>query len=653
MRPIVTVVSGTYNRLHILQSMVDSARKAVPVGFRIDFVIVDGGSSDGTQAWCKSQPDITLIEQHTLTGAIDAFTLGANAARGKHVLLANDDIVFAPESIYRAVIHLETNERCGAVAFADNRVMPPHFNDPTHYHVAWMPGMRGGKYEAVIYAQVGLFRNWLGRHCNWWRGHDKKFTARTYGGDCLLSANLWKLGYTVEPVQSCQVRDLVYDDDLRTLNTQTGAADSANYYEIFPDGVPIGVVPEMPIPLEDNFDLRILYLPVYEPGHIKQHEQKRGLRDALAQRAVVYELDYLAYSPKELSDLLLKPDGILATFQPHMLLMQCHGENPHITPKLLQSIKSCCPRVVIYNWNGDYWPSGLTSEGMYRLLETIDLQLCVNATVLPEYEKRGIAAGYWQIGYEEPIGDLPPAPAFDVVFLANARDDARLILGHKLKQWGSEQNYTVGLFGMGWGEISDGDSHYDFALGKAVMSRARLVIGDNQFPDAQAFVSNRIFQALAAGGAMLLHQPVNALEDFTGLKAGKHYVEWTDYADLQAKITYYLANEKQRRQIAKVGTNYCRANHSFEKRVEELFTGLIGMARRKPRVLTALQYVGRREKPFAQPGTMRQEGEKLVMQTYQVIPSQPLLVDPLDVDDLLKTGLYEIIETNESERLAR
>lgn len=647
----VSVVTGTWNRLTVLKDMVKSVRETMPVSWRYEFVICDGGSTDGTLEWCKSQKDIVLLEHGELRGAIDAFTDAAKLAQYKYVLMANDDIVVFPDAIYKAVLHLETKDNCGMVAFADNRFIKGYFEDTTKYHVAHMYGQRGGQFVGVLYGQVALVRKWLGDKVNWWRGLDKRFVAKTYAGDNMLSANIWKLGYTVEAVDGCQVRDLVYDDDLRKRNEQTGAKDSANFYELFPNGAPIGLVPEMPIPVDENFDLRILYLPIFEPGHIQQHEQKRGLRDALAQRALVYELDYLAYSPKELSNVLLKQDGILATFQPHMILMQCHGENPHITVRLLQEIKACCPRVVIYNWNGDYWPSGLTSEGMYKLLQYIDLQLCVNATVLPEYETRGIAAGYWQIGYEEPIGELPPAPAYDVVFLANARDDERLRLGYNLKQWGSEQGYTVGLYGMGWGELGDGECHYDFAFGKALMSRARLVIGDNQFPDAQAFVSNRIFQALAAGGAMLLHQPVNALEVFTDLKAGKHYVEWTNYADLKAKITHYLDNEKQRRQIAKQGTNFCRANHSFEKRVEELFTGLIGMARRKPRTRTALVYIGRRERPFAQPGTPRQEGGQLIMQTYQAIPGQPLLVDPLDVEDLLKTGLWAMIETNESKRL--
>ncbi len=39
---------------------------------------------------------------------------------------------------------------------------------------------------------------------------------------------------------------------------------------------------------------RVLYLPIFEQGWQVQKEQKRGLRDALAKRAIVIEYDYFS-----------------------------------------------------------------------------------------------------------------------------------------------------------------------------------------------------------------------------------------------------------------------------------------------------------------------------------------------------------------------
>jgi glycosyltransferase involved in cell wall biosynthesis len=69
--------------------MVKSARQSLSgcYGIQYEFVIVDGGSSDGTQKWCNSQSDIRLIEHLSLLGAVKAFNDGANAALGTYVVL--------------------------------------------------------------------------------------------------------------------------------------------------------------------------------------------------------------------------------------------------------------------------------------------------------------------------------------------------------------------------------------------------------------------------------------------------------------------------------------------------------------------------------------------------------------------------------------
>jgi len=83
------------------------------------------------------------------------------------------------------------------------------------------------------------------------------------------------------------------------------------------------------------------------------------------------------------------------------------------------------------------------------------------------------------------------------------------------------------------------------------------------------------------GGALLLHQRVDRLEEFTGLIEGVHYVAWTDTQDLRAKIDFYLnpKHEKKRAKIVKCAYDYVRAHHSFEARLTQLFTEIL------PRVL--------------------------------------------------------------------
>ena len=119
--PLISVVTGTYNRLALLQSMIASVRREIPTGIPYEIVVCDGGSSDGSLDWLKAQADVVLIEHGALRGAITAFTDAAHQARGKYVVLANDDVEFKPLSLAAALVHLEDTPACGAVAFKDNR----------------------------------------------------------------------------------------------------------------------------------------------------------------------------------------------------------------------------------------------------------------------------------------------------------------------------------------------------------------------------------------------------------------------------------------------------------------------------------------------------------------------------------------------------
>jgi glycosyltransferase involved in cell wall biosynthesis len=599
---MISVVSGTFNRLPLLQKMVASARASVPVGIPLEFVIVDGGSEDGTIAWCQSQRDIRLIEHGELRGAIPAFTEGAYAARGRAIILANDDVAFRGDSILKALLHLDTHPACGAVAFADNRPFLPT-KTRNDYQVMGMMARRRGKDAVVPYAQVGMYRKWLGDKCDWWGANDPNFRARTYGGDNYLSSRIWELGYTVDAVRGVEVDDMVHEDDLRQIGRDIGNADSEQYFARFPGGADI---PEAPlVPQQEGERLRILYLPVYEPGHIIQQTSKRGLRDALSKIAWVYEFDFLRYQGEILYAEIAK---ILDQFKPHMMLSQIQAPEP-MNANIVQRIRAINPNMVWCNWNGDYAPGGLTSPAMLNILKWVDLQLVVNGSVLDTYKQHGIAAAYWQIGYEEPGDELPEAEHHDVVFLANAYTEGRKALGEVLYSLADHHCY-IGMYGSGW-RASDGNTLYDFATGKAIYRNAKIAIGDNQFPDAYGFVSNRLFQALAAGGCLLLHQYVPGLEELTGLKEFEHYIGWKTHDELRALIVSYLINDKERKRIADAGTAFVREHHSFDARVKELHTLLKSSSKRRPREIITLNYVGARKQPFGVLGQQYTPGDPL------------------------------------------
>lgn len=551
---ILSVVTATYNRLDFLRAFIQSVRNQIPPSMDVEYIIVDGGSKDGTEEWASAQPNTVFIQQGQLLGAIAAFNAGCAAASGDFVFLGNDDVIALDGSMIRALAYLDSHPACGAVAFADDRSAS---NKPEGYGVQYLSAMTSpGELTRVVYAQCGLFRKWLGDWVNWWDiGVPDQ---HTYGGDSALSAKIWELGYTVDAVEGCAVHDRIAPDGLRDRNHQIEQRIGSAYYRRYPNGVNIASQPKPEAQHAEH--LRILYAPLFSEGYGRY---KRGLCDALSRVGMVYEHDYIG-----------KPNDFtraVADFQPHLILTQFHGADL-IVPEMLAQARTYAPEAVVVNWNGDVYADQLTAPAMLDLLRHVDLQLTVNADVLPVYEREGIAAAYWQIGFEPVPEKLPRAPEHDLLFMANAYSPERKALERVLRELGG----SVGIYGHGW-DAPSGVSFYNFAYGAALYRNCAIAIGDNQWND-KGFVSNRLFEALA-NGAFLLHQTIPGLEELTGLVDGVHYVSWTDHDDLRAKVRHYLRLRETRENIAHNGEQFVRKHHSFDARVRELFTELLPKAR--------------------------------------------------------------------------
>lgn len=559
---IISIVTGTYNRVPSLIRMIESVRREMLRGLDYEIIVVDGGSADNTISWCKVQSDIRLIEHGNLLGAIRAFCDGAKSAQGDYVLLANDDIEFKPYSILAAISHLECNSGCSAVAFADNRTSLVHGDGHIYRTEGISAILPNGERTMVTYAQVGLIRRDLGNAIGWWGADDPIMgNARTYGGDCFLSAGIWERGYSVDSVEACRIEDFIQSDELRTKNASIGPRDSSCYYTRYPNL-------QLPSKFAENLPanrLRILYTPIYEKAHPGRDNLERGMIEALTHYGLSIEWDYLN-EPGNLID-------YVKAWQPDLLITQIQGPSDHLTPYMLASARNTCPSMLVVNWNGDAHESGLLSQPVLDLLQYVDLQTTINAKVLPKYNQLEINVAYWQIGYKDPIGAIPEMPSYDVLFQGNCYDKRRETLVYLLRSIFVEnwRRPSVGIYGNC--ETSDGNTHYDFAAQRALYRNAKIVIGDT-YPNTRAFVSNRLFQALAAG-AFVLQQVSDGLDEFTGLQDGVHYASWTALVDLRDKIAYWLSHEDERNHIAAQGCEFVRANFSYDAQVRKLFNDLL------------------------------------------------------------------------------
>lgn len=573
----ISIVSGTYNRLHYLQRMIESARRAIDLpglyGLSYEFVLVDGGSTDGSLEWIKAQPDIKLIEHGELRGAVKAFNDGAFAASGSYVVLANDDIEFLDDTLLRGYIYMQDHPDCGAGCFYQNR-------NGRDWHVEVMPAVRDGRQVHEPYGQVCIVPKWLGDMVGWWGDY-----LHTYGGDNELSSRVYELGYKVSPVPGSRIQDNEAPDDLRKINNIANGKDPRAVNGHHPDswawgkrwrnellnlvGPVIRDEPQLPNPVDGR--PRIVYLPIFEQGWDIQKEQKRGLREALAEQGLVAEFDYVGRAAAVgLGPMLAELQHLIQQVQPTVVLTQLHN-GELIGPRDIATLRTIAPRATFVNWNGDYWPENLLSEAGLALARAFDLQTTVNREADETYRSKSIRSAYWQIGWEPDGVGWEPETAHDVVFLGNGYSKERREFVRRLR---GLNGLSFGLYGQGWPpNWPSGQNLYDFRAACRVYRGAKLSLGDSQWPES-GFVSNRVMQALAAGGAALAHQWFRGMEEL-GLIDGQTCIIWREFEELEDKIRYYLQHETERRQIAEAGQRLAFDRHSFEARVRELF-GLLG-----------------------------------------------------------------------------
>jgi GT2 family glycosyltransferase len=129
-RTIVSVVIGSYNRLEFLKPTVESVRREL-AEVEHEIIVVDGGSSDGSEKWLLAQKDVITIVQHNRGRWRGEpiqrkswgyfMNLGFRAAHGRYICMLSDDCLVIPGAIRNGIAvfeaKLQAGEKVGAVAF--------------------------------------------------------------------------------------------------------------------------------------------------------------------------------------------------------------------------------------------------------------------------------------------------------------------------------------------------------------------------------------------------------------------------------------------------------------------------------------------------------------------------------------------------------
>ncbi len=101
-RPDVTIVTVCYNALPLLDSCIASVVNQRDSGLKIEHLVIDGNSTDGTPAYLQQtwqQGNIASYVSEPDNGIYDAMNKGLALAKGKIIAFLNADDEFLPGAI--------------------------------------------------------------------------------------------------------------------------------------------------------------------------------------------------------------------------------------------------------------------------------------------------------------------------------------------------------------------------------------------------------------------------------------------------------------------------------------------------------------------------------------------------------------------------
>ena len=579
----ITVVSGTYNRLPLLQKMVDSARLSAGGEMHLRFAICDGGSTDGTIDWCKLQPDIDLVEHGELRGAIKAYNDAAAIAKGKYVVIGNDDITFDGDTLKRAYRYMEHNPDVGIGAF---------------YHKYQRRGPRQKEgivqhaLDGYLYGQCCIVRRWLGDLAGWW-GKDG---MRTYGGDTRLSLRVWEMGWPVVAIDGCAVIDTEHQDELREINSDTPWRQARADGTYHPDLIKWGIAWADRMPKKKEWigapSRRVLRKAMQGnlrslrfKAMMRDNDQPRtALIDALSKFGEARQVHMMhKVAETELTHQQFQAQVLqeLEMYQPDLVIFQAQRPN-NVLPETVWKARQRWPWMFLINWDGDtHYP---LTDFHYNIAAAVHLQLIVSPSWFPEYVKRGIPVGYWPIGIEQQYLDQQRAKKLDgpdVLFLgalygegkfpeAEFRRDAVVAMAQR-------SGLTFGLYGPGWYKVGlqTPATIEQHSKNAAMMSRAKMTLSISQASDLWGYTSDRLYNITATGCPALV-QRFAGMEQH-GYVDGETCIAFETIDEMLEKARYYAAHDTERELIGAKGRIMTHERHTWERRLDGLWCMLEGL----------------------------------------------------------------------------
>jgi GT2 family glycosyltransferase len=130
--PLISIIILTRNGLHYTKLCIESIVRNTEPNY--EFIFIDNGSTDGTVQYLKTVQNSTIITNKENKGFAGGCNQGLKIARGKFIVLLNNDTVVPIGWLSRMIWWLEKDPAIGIVGPKSNMVLSEQAIQPVAYN---------------------------------------------------------------------------------------------------------------------------------------------------------------------------------------------------------------------------------------------------------------------------------------------------------------------------------------------------------------------------------------------------------------------------------------------------------------------------------------------------------------------------------------
>jgi len=230
----ISIVLGSKNRKELLKATIDSIRNNGFQG-KMEIIVIDGGSTDGTCNWLAKQKDIFTILQPNFK-IVDSvgisvlghswgefMNIGFKYAKAPWIVMVSDDLILAKGALQKGYDELikkvSQGNKIGGGAFFF-REYPRH----SYFRVGLLP-------RDIITINHGFYNKKALEDVNYIEEHDYNFYCAD--GDLILRMD--EKGWTVIALEDCYANHLVHKPKLgKVKHSASTLRDISNFEKRYP-----------------------------------------------------------------------------------------------------------------------------------------------------------------------------------------------------------------------------------------------------------------------------------------------------------------------------------------------------------------------------------------------------------------------------------